>query len=442
MKNRLTAQPFQFQPFSKQQKRALTWWHPKSPHADKDIIICDGAIRSGKTVSELISFTLWSLSNFENETLILAGKTMGALKRNVLNPLFKILTAQGIRYHYIRTTDEPRVEIGGNTYYLFGANNELAQDKIQGLTAAGAYADEAPLFPRSFVEQMIGRCSVDGAKIFLNGNPLGPKHWFKTEYIDKATEKRILYLHFTMDDNLTLVEKVKERYKRMFTGVFYQRYIKGLWVMAEGLIYDMFLEEENTVKFKDLPNIKTSWVGIDYGTANPTVYLLVGLGADQCLYVYDEYRWDSRKQGRQKTDKEYSQEYIGWINKNKVIPRYTFFDPSAKSFGLQLHRDGVKGVIPAKNAVIDGVRAVSSLFGAKKLYIVSDKCHGLIEELQDYVWDEKAQERGEDKPLKVNDHGPDALRYVILSIRPVWHRWIEDLKDEKIEPGLLPENIA
>ncbi len=442
MKSNAAAQPFVFQPFSLKQKKTLTWWLPGSPHSNKDMIICDGAIRSGKTVSELISFTMWSLSTFEHETFILAGKTMGALKRNVLNPLFKILTAKGIAYRYIRTTDEPRVEIGSNIYYIFGANNELAQDKIQGLTAAGAYADEIALFPQSFVEQMIGRCSVDGAKIFANCNPLGPKHWFKKEYIDKAEEKRILYLHFTMEDNLTLADKVKERYRRMFTGVFYQRYIKGLWVMAEGLIYDMFNEEIHAISESKIPHITQHWVGVDYGTTNPTVYLLFGVGSDQNIYVIDEWRWDSRKEGRQKTDKEYSQAYIAWLNKHNITARYTFIDPSAVSFGLQLARDGIKHVIKANNAVIDGVRAVSTLLSLGRLYICQERCQGLIEEMQDYVWDEKAQERGEDKPLKVNDHGPDALRYGILTNRAVWAKWVKTENEEKLKPGLLPQNIA
>lgn len=461
-KNKRAPQPFKFQTFSVKQKKTLTWWTPKSPYKDYDMIICDGAIRSGKTVSELISFIMWSLTTFEDETFVMAGKTMGALKRNVLNPLFKILSAKGISYRYIRSTDEPRIEIGSNIYYIFGANNEAAQDKIQGLTAAGAYADEIALFPQSFVEQMIGRCSVEGAKVFANCNPLGPKHWFKLEYIDKAKEKRILYLHFVMEDNLTLAENVKERYRRMFTGVFYQRYIRGLWVMAEGIIYDMFDENIHTVNDEGLPPyFKQYWVGVDYGTANPTVFLLIGLGSDGNLYVVDEWRWDSKKEGRQKTDKEYSRDFIGWISSHEargglgaVIPKAVFVDPSATSFALQLNRDGVKRVMKAENAVIDGIRAVSSLFGLGRLFVHKERCKELTTEMQNYVWDEKAQERGEDKPLKVNDHGPDALRYSILSIRGVWIKWVKGAKSNtdgigrgtpqsnSNKAGLLPQNIA
>ncbi|WP_238544576.1 PBSX family phage terminase large subunit [Geomicrobium sp. JCM 19037] len=385
------------------------------------MLIADGAIRSGKTISCIDSFVTWSLSSFENETFIIAGRSMGALKRNVLQPLFQILAAKGLGYQYNRS--ENFFVVGSNTYYCFGASNEASQDVLQGLTAAGAYADEVALFPKSFVEQMIGRCSVDGAKIFANCNPQGPKHWFKEQYIDKANEKKILYLHFTINDNLTLAERVKERYRRMFTGVFYKRFIQGLWVMAEGLIFDMFSEEDNVVK--EHPKILQHWVTIDYGTANPTVFLLLGLGNDNNIYVIDEWRWDSKAKGRQKTDKEYSQALSVWLRSHKLIPSYIFVDPSAKSFILQLNKDGFKKIVQADNSVQDGIRVVSSMFGANHLY-VHKRCDGLIKELYAYVWDEKAQERGEDKPMKVDDHGPDALRYGIYSRPSVWRNILKE----------------
>lgn len=194
------AKGFKFQPFSTKQKKLLTWWTSFSPYRDHDMIICDGSVRSGKTVAMIDGFVTWSLATFKSEDFILAGRSMGALKRNVLKPMFQILLAKGIPFNYNRS--ENYVEIGTNTYYCFGANNEASQDVLQGLTAAGAYADEGALFPQNFIEQMIARCSVEGSKIWINCNPESPYHFLKTDYIDKAKEKLILHLHFTLDDNL------------------------------------------------------------------------------------------------------------------------------------------------------------------------------------------------------------------------------------------------
>ena len=302
MKKRKRTTSFKFQPFSLKQKKLLAWWTDGSPYKDYDMVIAEGAIRSGKTISMIDSFITWSLAKHRHQNFIVAGKSMGALKRNVLEPMFQILTAKGIYYHYNRS-ENPHVVIGTNTYYLFGANNEASQDTLQGLTAAGAYLDEVALFPRSFVDQAIGRCSAEtngnGAKVFFNCNPAGLYHWFKTDFIDKAKEKRILVLHFTMDDNMSLSEKVKERFRRMFSGVFFKRYILGLWVMAEGLVYDMFNEKLHVIKTL-LDTFDRIFAGGDYGINNPTAFLLIGQKAND-FYVIREYYYDSRKHGRQKT---------------------------------------------------------------------------------------------------------------------------------------------
>jgi len=408
---------FRFQPFSRKQKQVLTWWLEPSPYRDHDMIIADGSIRSGKTIAMIDGFITWSMATFEGESFILAGRSMGALKRNVLRPMFQILTAKGIEYRYHRS--EHYIQIGSNTYYCFGASNEASQDVLQGLTAAGAYADEAALFPESFVEQMIGRCSVERSKVWLNCNPEGPFHYLKTDYIDQADDKKILRLHFDLDDNLTLSEAVKERYRRMFSGVFYQRYVLGQWVQAEGVIYDMFDADRHVVDI--LPRMRRHWVGVDYGTTNPTAFVLVGEGIDGRLYVCNEWRWDSAERGRQMTDAQLSAEFRRWIG--NIQPERIFVDPSAASFSLQLWQDGVRRVTHADNAVLDGIRDVSSLLGADMLKI-HRSCKGLIKEKTSYSWDPKAQQRGEDKPLKEHDHSCDAERYVIHSIRNVWRRWV------------------
>lgn len=404
---------FQFQTFSLKQKKLLTWWTEKSPYRDYDMVIADGSIRSGKTIAMIDSFMMWSLSAFQNQTFIIAGKSMGALKRNVLRPMFQILNAKGIPYFYHRS--EHYISIGSNIYYCFGANNESSQDVLQGLTAAGAYADEVALFPQSFVDQMVGRCSVEGSKIFMNCNPAGPYHWFKLEYIDKADEKRILRLHFTMDDNLSLSQKIKERFKRMFSGVFFKRYILGLWVMAEGLVYDMFDEDKHVVD--ELPEkFDRLFAGGDAGMNNPTAFLLIGQkGSD--FYVIREYYYDARKQGKQKTISKYAEDYISFIGKDH--PEVLFLDPSAAALILELKEKGIQYVKGADNTVLDGIQLVSNLLAGNggRLFI-HRSCENLLREFSSYAWDPKAQSRGADEVIKENDHALDALRYALFTL---WH---------------------
>lgn len=418
MKRRKKTTSFKFVPFSLKQKKLLMWWTDSSPYRDYDMVIAEGAIRSGKTIGCIDSFITWSLAKHRQQNFIVAGKSMGALKRNVLEPMFQILTAKGIDYHYHRS-ENPHIIIGTNTYYLFGANNEASQDTLQGLTAAGAYLDEVALFPRSFVDQAIGRCSAEtdgnGAKIFFNCNPAGPYHWFKVDFIDKAKEKRILVLHFTMDDNLSLSERTKERFRRMFSGVFFKRYILGLWVMAAGIIYSMFDEEKHVVD--ELPDkFDRLFVGADYGIGNPTAFVLIGQkGMD--FFVVREYYFDSRKEGWQKTVGQYAKDFKLFIGEDK--PEYLFFDPSAAALILELKQMGVLNIKGADNDVIDGIQLVQNLLADNggRLF-VHRSCSNLIREFFSYSWDPKAQARGEDAVIKENDHALDALRYALYTM---WH---------------------
>jgi len=400
---------FKFKPFSTKQRKLLYWWEKGSPYKDYDIVIADGAIRSGKTIAMICSFLLWSQKHFQGEDFIIAGKSIGALKRNVIKPMQQILTAWGWQYQYNRS--ENYLVIGSNTYYLFGANNEASQDVLQGLTAAGALADEVALFPQSFVDQMIGRCSADGAKIFMNCNPRGPYHFLKVEYIDKAVEKRIYYLHFTMDDNLSLSERVKERFRRMFSGVFFKRYILGLWVMAEGIIYDMFDENKHKVLTIERP-YNQYYVSVDYGTQNPTTFGLWGKYKGK-WYKVKEYYYSGRDEAKQKTDEEFYQdleEFIGDINVKAVI-----VDPSAASFITTIRKHGKYKVIHAINDVLDGIRNVATALN-EELIFYNDCCINTFREFFSYVWDDKAAERGEDKPVKQNDHCMDSDRYFVNTV--------------------------
>lgn len=413
-KKRKRTTSFKFQPFSRKQKQLLSWWTDASPYKDYDMVIAEGAIRSGKTIACIDSFITWSLAKHRDQNFIIAGRSMGALKRNVLEPMFQILTAKGIDYHYHRS-ENPHVIIGTNTYYLFGASNEASQDVLQGLTAAGAYLDEVALFPRSFVDQAIGRCSAEtdgyGAKLFFNCNPGGPYHWFKLDFIDKAKEKKILVLHFTMDDNLSLSEKVKERFRRMFSGVFFKRYILGLWVMAEGVIYDMFDDARHKVPTIDRDYIEY-YISCDYGTQNPMTFGLWGKSGG-VWYKVKEYHYDGRKEGKQKTDEEYYADLEAFAGKEYI--RAVIVDPSAASFIATIEKHGRFFVEPAKNDVLDGIRNVATAL-SQGLIAYNDCCQETFREFASYVWDEKATARGEDKPLKENDHQMDADRYFVNTI--------------------------
>jgi PBSX family phage terminase large subunit len=397
---------FEFQPFSRKQRKILKFWESFSPKKEVDMLIADGSIRSGKTIAMITSFVRWSNKHFSGKDFIIAGKSIGSLKRNVVNPMIQMLVTFKLPYKYNRS--ENYIEIGSNTYHLFGANNESSQDVLQGLTAAGAFADEIALFPISFVDQMIGRCSIPSSKIFANCNPGSPYHPIKTDFIDKAKEKNILHLHFLLDDNLTLSEEIKDRYKRMFTGVFFKRNIQGLWVIAEGVIYDMF-DESIHVTDKLPDRDQKRYVGCDYGTGNPTTFLTMAEGNKKT--IYHEYYYSGNETGKSKTDSQYADDLEDYYKEDgleKTIP--ICVDPSAKSFITELKGRGFF-VKLADNEVTDGIRFVSSEFQNENLQIHKD-CKNTIKELQVYSWDPRAQLRGEDKPLKEHDHCADNIRYI------------------------------
>lgn len=441
-------QTFRFQPFSRKQKQVLTWWLPDSPVKDYDGIIADGAIRSGKTVCMSLSFVMWAMNSFNGQNFAMCGKTIGSFRRNVLFWLKLMLRSRG--YHVTDHRADNLVEISRgqttNYFYIFGGKDERSQDLIQGITLAGLFCDEVALMPESFVNQATGRCSVTGSKYWFNCNPDGPYHWFKVNWIDKAIGylgkskadkireeaekagqdpglKRLLYVHFTMDDNLSLSEEIKARYRSMYTGMFFKRYIMGLWAMAEGIIYDMFDPDKHTVDTEALAaayRARTGhdfWTGeryvsCDYGTQNPTAFLLWEKGVDKKWYCRREYYYSGREKGRQKTDKEFSEDLKGWLNGLEI--RAVILDPSAASFKAQLEKDGHK-VKKAKNDVLDGIRFVATLLNQGSIFI-DQSCEKLIKEFASYIWDEKAAEKGEDKPVKDHDHCLDALRYMAYTI--------------------------
>ena len=414
---RLKQNAFEFRPFSVKQKKVLTWWCKDSPVKDKDGIVADGAIRSGKTLCMSLSFVLWAMSTFNQQNLGMAGKTIGSFRRNVLFWLKLMLKSR--RYHVVdhRTDNMLEVSKNGviNYFYIFGGKDERSQDLIQGITLAGMFFDEVALMPESFVNQATGRCSVDGSKYWFNCNPDNPRHWFKLNWIDKAKEKNLVYLHFTMDDNLSLSPKIKQRYRSMYVGVFFKRFIEGIWCVADGLVYSMF-DEDKHVLHGECPYSPMHHVSIDYGTVNPFSAGMWGFDGKRAIRERELY-YNGREKGVRLDDETYYQKLKELIGDTPI--EYIIIDPSAASFIEVIKKHGEYMVKGAKNDVLDGIRVTTTFLNTGRLF-VHESCTNTIEEFGLYSWDE---ESGDDKVIKENDHAMDDTRYYCMTFMRKWLRW-------------------
>lgn len=417
MKEKVKKQGFAFKPFSVKQKQVLTWWCPNSPVKDKDGIIADGAIRSGKTLCMSLSYVLWAMESFNQQNFGMAGKTIGSFRRNVLFWLKMMLVSRGYSVVDHRSDNLIVVSKGTTTnyFYIFGGKDERSQDLIQGITLAGMFFDEVALMPESFVNQATGRCSVTGSKFWFNCNPDNPRHWFKVNWVDKCKEKNIIYLHFTMDDNLSLSEKIKERYRSMYVGVFFKRYILGLWCVAEGLVYSMFSEERH-VKKEHMTGALTYVVSVDYGTVNPFsagLWAFDGWHSQREAEVY----YNSREVGKRVDDEEYYKMLKKLIGNRRV--ECIIVDPSAASFIEVIKKYNEYSVMGADNDVLDGIRVVTTMLN-KDMISVHEDCKDNIKEYGLYVWDE---EKGDDVVIKENDHSMDDTRYYCYTFLRRRLRW-------------------
>lgn len=418
MKAKVKKQGFQFKPFSAKQKKVLTWWCPASPVKDMDGIIADGAIRSGKTLSMSLSYVLWAMNSFNQQNFGMAGKTIGSFRRNVLFWLKLMLASRGYTVSD-RRSDNLLVVSKGNTvnyFYIFGGKDERSQDLIQGITLAGMFFDEVALMPESFVNQATGRCSVEGSKYWFNCNPDNPRHWFKVNWIDKAEEKHLVYLHFTMDDNLSLSEKIKARYRSMYVGVFFKRYIEGLWCVAEGLVYSMF-DEEKHVAHEHMTGTKEYIVSVDYGTVNPFTAGLWAFDGKKSQREQEIY-YNSREKGARLDDEAYYKMMDEMIGNRRV--EFIIIDPSAASFIETINKYGKYIVKRADNDVLDGIRVVTTFLN-KGMIKIHENCEDCISEFGLYCWDE---ESGEDIVIKENDHALDDLRYYCYTFLRTRLRWM------------------
>lgn len=399
--------------FGEKQKKIMAF-----PYTSYDALICDGAVRSGKTSVMSLSFFRWAMLTFTGQAFAFCGKSVGAVERNIVTPLLAVKwvrTRFSVQYnrgdHVVIARDGDRE----NRFYLFGGKDESSYMLIQGVTLAGVLLDEVALMPRSFVEQALARCSVRGSKLWFNCNPENPQHWFRQEWILQPEKHNALHLHFLMDDNPSLDEATKARYRSMYSGLFYERYILGRWVMSEGLIYDMFDPTENVYRGRIIGMKERSmrYIACDYGTTNPCRFLEI-FDDGEHVYVDREYDWDSRKERRQKTDSEYGDDFMAFAGDEPVT---VLVDPSAASFIAELRSRGVY-VLEAKNDVLDGIRNVAVLLKKREL-IINERCTHLLDEMGTYMWDDKASMRGEERPIKQNDHSEDALRYFVNHL-PDW----------------------
>ena len=403
--------------FSPKQLLSMYWWNmPSFSHCVG--IVCDGAVRSGKTISLITGFMMWSMETFNDRIFGLCGKTVKSFERNVLQPMKQIVESLGYSLAE-RKTDHAVILLSPsgrrNTYYIFGGNDERSQDLIQGITLAGVYLDEVALMPESFVNQALARLSVTGAKVWMNCNPENPSHFVKREYIDNNQRRGFLHIHFVLDDNLSLSDERRRFYMAQWTGVFFRRYILGEWCLASGLVFSSFSKEKMTFSEYEPKDYSDWWIAGDYGTMNPTAVLLIGYNRELRTFdVFDEYYYDGRASMRQKTDDEYVRDIAAFSQLYQV--RSAFFDPSAASLIAALRKAHIfPRLVQADNDVLPGIRFTSMLFSMGRIRI-AERCRNTIRELESYSWDEeKSIEKGVDTVIKENDHACDALRYFCYS---------------------------
>lgn len=386
-------------------------------------LICDGAVRSGKTSLMMVGFVDDAMERFNAQRFGICGKTVDSAIKNVIEPYISMRYAQqSYQIKWSRSRKILTITKGGvtNIFEVFGGKDESSYMLIQGRTLAGCLIDEEVLQPRSFVEQAITRCSVTGSKIWFSCNPAGTQHWFNQEWILRAEERNALHLHFVLTDNPGLSPETIQRYEQAFSGVFYRRYILGEWVDAEGLVYPFFAANEDTYLFKDsIAGLEGRFfVSIDYGTHNPCSMGLWVVNNGKAIRIKESY-YDSTRTKVQRTDEEHYSE-LERLVKGYYI-QSVIVDPSAASFIETIRRHGRFVVIQANNDVINGIRCVGSLLQAG-LIKIHESCADSRREFGLYAWDEKSSE---DRVLKEFDHAMDDIRYFCYTIFAPEVRWAD-----------------
>ena len=398
-----------YREFSEKQRTVLTWWMPGNVNSGKEAIVCDGAVRSGKTLAMGLGFFLWAMVCFDGMRFGVCGKTISSLRRNVLSEILPRLEAMGASWKEKRTENMVTVTFRGhrNQFYIFGGRDESSASLIQGITFAGILLDEVALMPRSFVDQACARCSVAGSRLWFNCNPAGPSHWFYKTWILEAEQRNCLRLHFTMEDNPSLTESIRQRYQRLYTGVFYRRFILGQWAQAEGRVSDFF--EPDMVQAVPKDGFDKWYVSCDYGTVNPTSMGLWGR-RQGIWYRVKEFYFSSREKQRQMTDEEYAAALKKLAGEREITA--VIVDPSAASFIEVLRRKGWR-VQKAANDVLSGIRLTSDCLKEGRV-VICEGCNDLLREMDAYVWDLSSEAK--DRVKKENDHAMDDMRYFVATV--------------------------
>lgn len=420
-------------PFSKKQNLVLTWWCPGSVYEDKDGIICDGSIRSGKSLVMSLSFVFWAMTTFDGENFAFCGKTIQSFRRNVLVSLKRTLRGRGYKIQEHRAENSLTITYGDteNEFYIFGGKDESSQELIQGITLAGIFFDEAALMPESFINQGTGRCSVEGSKFWFNCNPEGPDHFIKKDWIDKISDKNLIRIHFEMRDNPSLSEQMIDRYERMYKGVFYDRFIKGLWVVASGIIFRYLADNSEPYLFDQdelldergkMKSFSKLVMGIDFGgTGSKTTMVLMGyMNGYKSLRLLEE-------DGLPLTDDIDAQaicdkfisfyrrcietyKRVDWVFPDSASPTMiNSLRAAARNAGLRY--DNIKGC--RKNEITDRPRTIDMLLNSGRLKL-SRNCTQVIKALQTIRWDEKKPDIPEDKNIGNCNDWYDAFNYTML----------------------------
>lgn len=413
--------------YSEKQKQLLRLFKQKEL---RRINILHGSVRSGKTWISLVLWAFWMLTMPEDAAYLMVAKTLTSLRRNCLDLLETLVGKSNFSY----SLAAKQAVLFGRTVYLEGVNDARAESKIRGMTLQGAYCDELTLFTQDFFTMLLSRLSMPEAKLFGTTNPDSPNHWLKSEYLDRSQELDLMEMRFTIDDNEFLDPEYVRQLKREYTGVFYERFILGNWVIAEGLVYSMFSEKEHVVHV--LPECCAHpekgqgeyYISVDYGTKNPFsagLWCVSGGGATRIA----EYYYDGRKSKKPRTDEEHYAalekliRHEVWNSGRRTVESYPIqcvvIDPSAASMIECIRRHGSFSVRAAKNDVIPGIGITGSLLAAGKLKIHAD-CKDCIREFGIYSWDEKAKG---DQVIKENDHAMDDTRYFCYTILRRLFRW-------------------
>jgi len=406
----------------------MLWWSV----TDNRSTLAEGAVRSGKSVGMDHAFLDFALDGPPGN-LALIGKTGDTIYRNVIEPMTQLFGRQVCSFN--RGTRELR--IGNRLVWVIGANDERAQDKMRGASLVGAYVDEITTIPESFFSMLMTRLSDDGARLMGTTNPDSPMHWLKRKFIDRAADVNMGVFHFRLDDNPYLPPEYVQAIRAEQTGLWRRRFIEGEWVAAEGAVFDMLdIDPGGKHVVRTLPELRFLRLAIDYGTTNPFAAQLMGVSAEPCLYVAREWHHAGRS-GRTMTDSEYVEALAQWLfsgadgfwvddhGRGMPVPlEKVIIDPSAASFRAAWQRRFQRWPENADNAVVDGIRDTASLLATGRLRF-HESCRETLREMSGYSWDQKAQEKGEDKPLKQDDHHTDATRYGVRSYRTTWRHWMQ-----------------